>query len=163
MIPFPKPQLIHLGAPPWNEDTLARALFANREAVDKALDDHPGRELNDRLESLASVRRLFNKTAVSIQDCITLFDVQSREGSLLQRSRKDDLKAIEEQLQEALYIFAAASMTLVDQSRTLTVKIKIPGYAERVASTFSNSPKHRFVQELRVDMVHFAGRHSRQT
>ena len=45
-------------------------------------------------------------------------------------------------------------MTLVDQTRALSKKISVPGYDARVAETFSLNPQHRFIQELRVDVIH---------
>jgi hypothetical protein len=47
-------------------------------------------------------------------------------------------------------------MTLVDQSRGIKNRVEITGYDERIMSTFSNSPRHRFVQELRNDLIHVA-------
>ena len=44
-------------------------------------------------------------------------------------------------------------MTLVDQARALSKKVDIPNYSHRV-KLFANDPRHRFIQELRVDMIH---------
>lgn len=145
---------INLGPPPWTEEELERAVFLNHSAVQTALYAHTGREIHERLESLASILRLFNKTANAIQDGIQRFHSEVHENNLFQRSRRYDRQRLEEGIQEALYVFAASSMTLVDLSRALKDKINIPGYGEHVTQSFAKSPLHRFVQELRVDMIH---------
>jgi hypothetical protein len=57
-------------------------------------------------------------------------------------------------VQEHLYVFTACAMTLADQTRTLSRSLSIPGYEERKDAAFANNPLHRFIQELRVDVVH---------
>jgi hypothetical protein len=149
-----QPPPIDLGPPPWTEEKLERALFVNQSAVQLSLKELPGRDIHERLESLASVLRLFNKTVASILSAIDRFHYEAHENNLFRRNRRHDREQLEEELQEQLYVFAACSMTLVDQSRALTDKIYVPDYRERITSSFSDSPRHRFVQELRVDMIH---------
>lgn len=151
---FPPPPSVDLGLPPWTDDALERAVFLDSGAVQRALASHPGREIHDRLESLASVLRLFQKTAEELLVTIGRFHTEAHENYLLHRSRRNDLQHIEEEIQENLYVFAAYAMTLVDQSRTLSEKVHVPGYCDRVTTGFSESPRHRFIQELRVDMIH---------
>lgn len=45
-------------------------------------------------------------------------------------------------------------MTLVDQARALSKKVELPGYKKRVSSAFAANPRHRFMQELRNDLIH---------
>ncbi|MBI3222024.1 MAG: hypothetical protein HYZ46_02870 [Nitrosomonadales bacterium] len=45
-------------------------------------------------------------------------------------------------------------MTLVDQARALSQKITLPEYEARVREAFATNPRHRFIQELRVDVIH---------
>lgn len=149
-----QPHPINLGPPPWSEEELERAALLNHSAVQISLKGHPGREVHERLESLASVLRFFNKTVASILSAIDRFHYEAHENNLFRRNRRHDREQLEEELQEQLYVFAACSMTLVDQSRSLTDKISVPNYRERITSSFSDSPRHRFVQELRIDMIH---------
>lgn len=149
-----QPSPIDFGPPPWTEEKLERALFVNQSAVQLSLKELPRRDIHERLESLTSVLRLFNKTVASILSAIDRFHYEAHENNLFRRNRRHDREQLEEELQEQLYVFAACSMTLVDQSRALTDKIHVPGYRERITSGFADSPRHRFVQELRVDMIH---------
>jgi hypothetical protein len=149
-----QPPPINLGPPPWSEEELKRAVFLNFSAVELTLQNHPGREVIERLESLSSVLRLFNKSAVSILHSIDRFHYEAHKNNLFRRNRRHVREQLEEELQEQLYVFAACSMTLVDQTRTLTDKINVPNYRERITPGFSDNPRHRFVQELRVDMIH---------
>jgi hypothetical protein len=132
---------------------LIESHFANSEAVRLALDEHPGRDILDRLQSIESCLRLFLKSEATIQLQIQKFHVEAHTQQLLGRQRKAECKAIEDSIQENLYIFCACAMTLVDQARALSEKIEIPNYTEKVA-TFASDARHRFIQELRVDMVH---------
>lgn len=149
-----QPPPIELGPPPWSDEDLERAVFINYSAVQQALQQHPARGIAERLDSLSSVLRLFNKTGEEILRQIERFHHEAHKNNLLRRNRRHDRQRLEEELQEQLYVFAACSMTLVDQARALTDKVHVPGYRERITSSFSESPRHRFVQELRVDMVH---------
>ncbi|SHL17044.1 hypothetical protein SAMN05216428_101321 [Nitrosospira sp. Nsp11] len=45
-------------------------------------------------------------------------------------------------------------MTLVDQSRALSKKITISGYSARISADFEKNGSHKFIQELRNDVVH---------
>ena len=51
-------------------------------------------------------------------------------------------------------MFASSAMTLVDQSRALSGKVELPGYSDRVEAAFAANPCHRFIQELRSDLIH---------
>lgn len=149
-----QPRTISLGPPPWSGEELERAVLVNLNAVQSALQNHAGRGVAERLTSVTSALRLFNKTGITILGQIERFHHEAHHNNLFRRNRRDDRQRFEEELQEQLYVFAACSMTLVDQARSLTDKFHVPGYRERVTSTFSDSPRHRFIQELRVDMIH---------
>jgi hypothetical protein len=149
-----QPPQVTLGLPPWSEEDLERAALINYGATQKSLKQHPARDISERLVSLASVLRLFNKTGEAILQLIEQFHHEAHNNNLFRRNRRQDRQRLEDELQEQLYVFAASSMTLVDQSRALTSKIHVQGYRERITSDFSDNPQHRFVQELRVDMIH---------
>lgn len=115
---------------------------------------HPGKEAHDRLESLKSVLRLLNKTADASLNHIDTFHREAHRNNLFYRSRRHERKALEEAIQENLYVFSASAMTLVDQARVLNDRVQILGYRDRICNSFADSPLHRFIQELRVDLVH---------
>lgn len=151
---FPPPRPISLGDRPWSETSIVESVFANYSAVEKALDDHPGRNVRDRLESIASCLRLFIKSEESIQTSIARFHQGAHDERLLTRRRRHEYRALKEQIQESLFIFCACAMTLVDQARALSDQIEIDGYETAVEAAFRSNPLHRFIQELRVDMIH---------
>jgi hypothetical protein len=143
-----------LGPLPWSDEVLEKA---HRNSFTEAFENikaHPGYDLHERNSALKSVLRLFCRTADSFFLTLERFHAEVHERRLFDRNRRDDLRAFEEKFQEILYLFASAAMTLVDQSRAMSTKIELPGYAERVSSTFANNPRHRFIQELRNDLIH---------
>lgn len=45
-------------------------------------------------------------------------------------------------------------MTVVDQTRLLAKLVQIPACREHISRDFSGNSLHRFMQELRVDVIH---------
>ena len=82
------------------------------------------------------------------------FHIEAHQGNIFNRNCRDKRRLLEDELQEAVYLFASSAMTLVEQSRALRSKIEIPGYSERIAADFASSSRHRFIQELRNDVIH---------
>ncbi|HEY8037077.1 MAG TPA: hypothetical protein VIF37_15965 [Methylobacter sp.] len=143
-----------LGTIPWSNETLEKAYWKNFKDTHESIKQHPGYDLHERILSLKAVLRMFNKTSDSFFTALKQFHIEVHERKLFYRSRGNDLREFEEEFQEILYLFAASAMTLVDQSRAISEKIEIPGYEERKLSTFVNNHRHRFIQELRVDLIH---------
>ena len=143
-----------LGPLPWSDDVLVRAVYEDFRKAEAFVKEHPGYDINERLDSLRAVLRIFNKAALGFASGLEQFFEQSRGGHLFRRNRRADLEAFEEQFRELLYVFSAAAMTLVDQSRTFSKNVPIDGYEGRVSGAFRSNPRHAFVQELRVDLIH---------
>ena len=143
-----------LGPLPWADKTLVSAAWRDFQQAQEWVDQHPGRELEERLDSLRAVLRIFERSAMQFDDALARFHAEAHDGHLFRRTRKPDLEAYEERFRELLYVFASSAMTLVDQARALSQKVALPEYAERVKIAFSASPQHRFIQELRVDLIH---------
>lgn len=143
-----------LGPLPWSKETLTDAYWKNFLVTQRAIKEHPGRELDDRSRSLSSTLRMFNNAAASFFHHAERFHEQAMHGIIFRRNRRDECRRLEEELQDAVYIFASSAMTLVDQSRALNTLITIPGYAERITTDFKTNSIHRLIQELRVDVVH---------
>ena len=143
-----------LGPLPWTEETLEKAYWKNFTEAYKSIKEHQGYDLHERTLSLKSALRLFNKAADSFFATLEQFNVEVHQRGLLARNRRDDLRNFEEKFQEILYLFASTAMTLVEQSRAISRKVKLPGYTDRVSSTFSDNPRHKFIQELRNDLIH---------
>lgn len=143
-----------LGPLPWNEDVLTKAYFRDFRQAQESIKQHPGYDLNERSFSLKAVLRMFDNAASSFFEALETFHVEAHERRLFDRVRRKDRRNLEEKFQEILYLFASSAMTLVDQSRALSKKVELPGYDERVAATFANNPRHRFIQELRNDLIH---------
>ena len=143
-----------LGTLPWSDETLEKAYWKNFTDAHESIKQHPGYDLHERIQSLKAVLRMFNKTADSFFATLQQFHTEVHEKNLFSRSRNDDLCKFEETFQEILYLFASCAMTLVDQSRTLSRKVEMSGYEERISTIFSENPRHRLIQELRNDLVH---------
>lgn len=152
---FTTPQY-SLGPLPWSDEVLVAAAWKDFCQAQDWVDEHPGCDFNERLNSLQAVLRIFNRAADSISAELARFHVEANGGHLFRRNRKTELDAFEERFRELLYVFASSAMTLVDQSRVLGKKAEVPGYDNHVADTFSLDPQHRFIQELRVDVIHVA-------
>lgn len=149
-----QPPQVKLGIPPWSDEDLVRAAMINYGTTQQALQQHPARDISERLASLVSLLRLFNKAGGAILQLIEKFHHEAHNNNLFRRNRRHERQRLEDELQEQLYVFAASSMSLVDLTRALSSKIYIQGYHERTTSDFSDNPQHRFIQELRVDMIH---------
>lgn len=142
-----------LGPLPWSDETLARAYFQSFVAAYEAIREHPGYTLHKRVESLSAALRLFNKWCARFIEDIGRFHVEFREGGIMHRTRNGDLQQLEESFQESLYVIASTAMTLVDQSRGIEKHVVLAGYEEK-KDAFVKCPAHRFIQELRNDVVH---------
>ncbi|HET7832917.1 MAG TPA: hypothetical protein VFK88_08150, partial [Gallionella sp.] len=143
-----------LGPLPWSDEQLVAAVWKSFTQAQEWVDEHPGRTFVARLESLRAVRRIFEGSAGQFSECLMRFHAEAQQGHLFRRNRQHDLEAYEQQFQELLYVFASSAMTLVDQARALSQKVTLPDYEARVSSAFATNPRHRFVQELRVDVIH---------
>lgn len=144
----------NLGPLPWSDANLVAAAWGNFIQAQEWVDEHPGRTFVTRLESLKAVQRIFEESATQFNECLACFHAEALGGHLFHRNRRSDLEAYEHRFQKLLYVFASSAMMLVDQARTLSEKVTLPGYDDRIDSTFANNPKHRFVQELRNDVTH---------
>jgi hypothetical protein len=143
-----------LGPLPWSDETLVAAVWRDFQSAKKQVNEHPGQDLYERAESLKSVLRIFNTAAERFFASLERFHAEAHDGNLFRRNRQADLHAFESGFQETLYVYASSAMTLVDQARALSERISVPGYDERVRTIFSEKPRHRFIQELRNDLIH---------
>lgn len=142
-----------LGPLPWSDDDLVAAVWKSPKTVHEWIDEHPGHVFVARLASLRGVLRIFKESAEQFNVCLGQFHKDAQGGHLFRRSRRADLDAYEQNFQKLLYVFASSALTLVDQTRTLSQKITLPEYESR-KEFFATSPMHRFIQELRVDVIH---------
>lgn len=145
-----------LGPLPWSNAHLERAVMLEGGQVQKWVNEHPGFEMVQRLESLKTVLGIFDRSATQFGEVLELFHKEAAGGRIFQRNRRQDLEAIAQRVCELLYLFASSAMTLVEQSRALSRELLLPGYAARTEQDFAVDPQHRFIQELRNDLVHVA-------
>jgi hypothetical protein len=143
-----------LGPLSWSDDNLVAAAWKSPSQTKEWVDEHPGRAFVARLESLKAVLGIFEGSAEQFSECLVRFHVDAHKGHLFRRNRRSDLEAYEQQFQKLLYVFASSAMTLVDQARALSQKVRLPEYEAHVRETFATNPRHRFIQELRVDVIH---------
>lgn len=144
----------NLGPLPWSDAILVAAVWKNSSQAQEWVDEHPGKVFADRLDSLKAVLGIFEETAEQFSECLMCFHTETQKGHLFRRNRRSDLKAFEQNFQKLIYVFASSAMTLVDQARALSQKVSLPGYEEHVQKTFATDTRHRFIQELRVDLIH---------
>lgn len=153
-MPLQSNSTFSLGPLPWSNDTLIEAFWKSPFDAHKKVDEHPGRDLHEREESIKAVLRIFKKASRSFLECLDLFQIEVNNGNLFHRKRKHDLKAFEIGFQEDLYILASSAMTLADQCRALSRKIELSGYEDKKTNSFLKNARHRFIQELRNDLIH---------
>lgn len=144
----------NLGPLPWSNDTLVAAVWKSPSQAQEWVDEHPGRAFVAQLESLKAVLGIFEESAEQFSECLVRFHADVHKGHVFRRNRRSELEAYEQQFQKLLYVFASSAMTLVDQARALSQKITFPEYEARVREGFATNPRHRFIQELRVDVIH---------
>lgn len=144
----------NLGPLPWSDDNLIAAVRKSPSQVQEWVDEHPGRVFVARLESLKAVLGIFEGSAEQFSECLVRFHADAHKGHVFRRNRRSDLEAYEQQFQKLLYVFASSAMTLVDQARALSQKVTLPEYEAHVRESFATNPRHRFIQELRVDVIH---------
>ncbi|WP_404327005.1 hypothetical protein HA399_17390 (plasmid) [Cobetia sp. UIB-001] len=143
-----------LGPLPWSDEVLVAAAWENPLKAQEWVDEHPGRTFVAGLESLNAVLRIFERSTEKFGKLLAHFHEEAHSGDLFRRNRRSDLEAYEDQFQELLYVFVSSAMTLVDQTRALSQKVILPEYDVRVSEIFAKNPRHRFIQELRVDVIH---------
>ncbi|MBU1426287.1 MAG: hypothetical protein KKH12_13990 [Gammaproteobacteria bacterium] len=144
----------NLGPLPWNDDDLVAAAWRNYSQAQDWVNEHPGHTFASQLDSLKAVQRIFEGSAKQFDEWLIRFHTEAQDGRLFRRNRRSDLNAYEQRFQELLYIFASSAMSLVDQARTISRKAQLADYESRVNAVFGTNPKHRFIQELRVDVIH---------
>lgn len=143
-----------LGPMPWSDEAIVSAVWRDFRSAQEWVEEHPGFDITERIESLQAVLAIFGRAADSFSAELTRFHEASEGGVLFRRNRRPDLKAFEDRFRELLYVYCSAAMTLVDQARALSKKVVVPEYDTRVRQDFASNQMHRFVQELRVDVVH---------
>lgn len=143
-----------LGPLPWSDDILVAAVWKNPSQAQEWVDEHPGKAFVARLDSLKAVLGIFEGSAEQFNECLSRFHAEAHKGHLFRRNRRSDLAAYEQNFQKLLYVFASSAMSLVDQARALSQKVSLPEYEARVQEAFAIDPRHRFIQELRVDVIH---------
>ncbi len=143
-----------LGPLPWSEETLVAAVYHDFKKAQEWIEEHPGFAINEGVESLDAVLRIFNDSATAFGNELGVFHRESQSGDLFRRTHRLELKGFEDRFRQLLYVFCSSAMSLVDQTRLLCQQIEIPGYTEYVKAAFAGNPMRRFIQELRVDVVH---------
>jgi hypothetical protein len=146
----------NLGPLPWSDDNLVAAVWKSPSQAQEWVDEHPGRAFVTRLESLKAVLGIFEESVEQFSEYLVRFHADAHKGHVFRRNRRSDLEAYEQQFQKLLYAFASSAMTLVDQARALSQKVTLPEYEARVREIFAINPRHRFIQELRVDVIHIS-------
>lgn len=143
-----------LGPLPWSDKNLVAAVWKSPSQAQEWVDEHPGRVFVARLESLKAMLGIFEGSAEQFGECLVRFHADAQKGHVFRRNRRSVLEAYEQQFQKLLYVFASSAMSLVDQARALSKKVTLPDYEARVREGFATNPRHRFIQELRVDVIH---------
>ena len=151
---MPAPPQYSLGPLPWKDEVIVAAVLRDFRQAQNWIAEHPGREIEERLDSIKAVLGIFTRSAAQFETQLVRFHEEAHGGHLFRRTRRLALDAFETSFRELLYVFASSAMTLVDQTRALSQKITLPGYSDRVDEAFASNLQHRFIQELRVDLIH---------
>ena len=153
MIELSSNKSLSLGPLPWSNEILIAAVWSSPSDAQRFVDEHPGRDLEKQTNSLKDTLRIFNKAVTSFFECLERFQAEVKGGQLFRRNRQADFIEYEAGFQEIIFLFASSAKMLVEQSRTLNNEINLSGYSERTAG-FATDPRHRFIQELRNDLIH---------
>ena len=159
-----------LGSLPWSDDELRNAYFRDFQNAYRAVEEHPGADVERTLQEMRFSVDLFVDLADDLIRTIKGFKAAAADPLFWSRARRADFNHFERQIRKALFGATSAALALVDHARRSSGKFQIDGYKEKLREIF-DAEQHRFIQNLRnfashvsVLMPEWEQRHeSRQT
>jgi hypothetical protein len=133
-------------------DNVARL---NPEDAREVLRDHPGFMTWEKTRSYKASLGIFERAAEDLLRAIRSFEELSRDATIFDRMREDELKELERSVQKELFATTNAAHSLVEHStRRLQKSIEISDYDQHLAECFRDDGLHDFVIGLRRIVHH---------
>lgn len=151
-ITAPKP--ISLGPPPWTEEQLRKAYFANFTETQKAIRCHPGYLYQRELESLELSLAVFNDSVQDLRRSIETFRSRTSNPGWNRRNLRDPVRQSVMAVRRGAFCAASAAMALVDHSRAANKRLRVSSYKDQVEKRFTKNGRHVFIQDLRNCVMH---------
>ena len=148
------PKMIRLGQPPWSEEELTIAYFRNATQTNRKVESRPGAKYSNAIDALGLSVALFNNAVEAVLASIVTFRRRSIETNFGSRVRRSEEEHCQLDVRCKLFNVIAAALALVDHSRVVQTKLKIPNYQEHIDQEFKHHIDHRLIQELRDYILH---------
>lgn len=145
-----------LGSPPWTDQQLADAYFADFTGIFRALHSHSGYRFHAEVETLALSMRLFDLGIQSLKDAVEAFRLHSEDRGFRTRASADAMEKTTLAVQAALFHVATTAAAYKARSVTLSRRIGVPDFQQHHDRMFTNNERHQFVQDLRDHLSHVA-------
>ena len=145
-----------LGSPPWTDQQLSEAYFADFTHIFQALHTHPGYRLHAELDTLSLSMRLFDLAIQSLKNAVETFRVQSQDRRFGTRAAAEAMEQIILAVQAALFQVATTAAAYKARARALGKRISVPDFDKPFTAAFSANERHGFVQHLRDHLSHVA-------
>lgn len=140
---------------PMPEDVVRDLAQLNSRDARDVLRDHPGFPTWEKLRSYETSFEVFNRSVEDLLRAIQKFSKLSRDETLFERRRDNELNNIQRIIQKELFAAVNAAHALVDHStHQLQKSIRIPDYDKRLAECFMDDGLHDFVIGLRSIIHH---------
>jgi hypothetical protein len=115
---------------------------------------HPGYETEDVISSLWRTRDVLRRAWRDLQYLLDKFDRFCKSEESTRPSAGDVFKNTQFDVQKELFCLSCACKAIVDVSRTLTDRVNIPEYEDKIRREFYDDPQHNFVIKLRNNLNH---------
>lgn len=123
------------------------------DAID-VLRSHPGFDLEDKVRSIRTALKLFDRAFMDLLEALDAFDAFSRRPEFTYRSHRDDLVAIENRIQKEIFVFSELAHSLRDHCRRVRARWEYPEIASQLSHCFGDDGLHDFVCGLRNALHH---------
>lgn len=145
---------VELGNPPWSEDLLRDAYFANFVATREAIKKHPGYYFHKMLENEKGFLKIFANSVDDLLNSIELFNGAYDQKKLYARHQQDLLNEYVIRVTQNMVLCAGGALALVGWSHRMEKKVIITTYEDKIKRLFDENPRHRFIQDLRNSLLH---------
>jgi hypothetical protein len=143
-----------LGPLPWNTEVLRKAYFRGPFDIRKAIQVHPGYRFHADLLNLGSSLDIFKDSVADLFKSVATFNSESQVNKFWTRSMRQHFDVRLLAVQRGVFSVATTAMALVDHSRVVNQRIKIPSYQKQVDKYFLTNEEHQFIQGLRQCISH---------
>jgi len=144
-----------LGYPPWDESVLEKSWWitfsGTREYVNTK---HQGALLYRSLESVCFSLAIFLDAVEDLISSINMFKANSIRPSFWHRPNRAFVDRLEIRIQRGISSSSSCAMALVDHTRNFSTNYPVLNYDDKIKTSFSTNPEHRFVRGLRNYIAH---------